>query len=152
MDFSGVSRSDWKEWECDPLLAPDVLHNGERKSVYKVFRRSPRFYLKQVICELRLSLRKHFKTFIQGTGAPLTPKDQPRGNICDCGKHTRSEKTLPDGGGHRREESQAGGHHGGGELRADGLRPHFSRLDNNGDEEKWGDGREGWYASCSKTE
>ena len=48
--FSGVSRSDWKEWECHSLLAPDVFHNGERQSVYKVSRRSPRSYLKQVIC------------------------------------------------------------------------------------------------------
>ena len=63
---------------------------------------------------------------MQGTRAPLTPKDQPCGNFCDCGKHTGSTKTFPDGSGHRREESQVGGDHGGGELRRDGLKPHFS--------------------------
>ena len=63
---------------------------------------------------------------MQGTRAPLTPKDQPCGNFCDCRKHTGSKKTFPDGSGHRREESQIGGDHGGGELRRDGLKPHFS--------------------------
>ena len=63
---------------------------------------------------------------MQGTRAPLTPKDQPCGNFCDCRKHTGSKKTFPTGGGYRREESQVGGDHGGGELRRDGLKPHFS--------------------------
>ena len=61
----GVSRSDRKERECDPRISPDVLHNGERKSDFKVSRRSPYFYLKQVT-----ALKKLFKYFDPGHPSP----------------------------------------------------------------------------------
>ena len=130
--FSGASRSDRKGWECDPLLSSDVFHNGERKSVYKVSRRSPHFYLKQVISwswSVCSFLRSFLNALMQDTWAPLTPKDQSCGNFCDCRKHTGSKKTFPTGSGDWREKGkdggedggEDGGHHGGGELWRDGL-------------------------------